>query len=78
VIVFKRVFQYFLDRMLEPKTWRALILIATAYNIHINPEQATAIVELGLLFAGGVGVAFPNKIKRKKRVYGRRKSGAEG
>ena len=55
---------YFLGRLKEPSTWRAIIWLATSFGIYFNPDQASAIVALGSILAGGVGVAVPDKLFR--------------
>ncbi len=44
---------YILNRLSEPSTWRGLFLVATAAGVNVSPEQANAIMTLGL---GGVGL----------------------
>lgn len=44
---------YIFDRLSEPSTWRGLFLVATAAGANVSPEQANAIMTIGL---GGVGL----------------------
>lgn len=55
---------FFLNRLKEPSTWRGLTLVATAFGIHVNPEQAYAIASLGMALAGGLGVISPDKLRK--------------
>jgi hypothetical protein len=55
---------YFLNRLKEPSTWRGLIMVATAYGMHLSPEQAYAIASLGMALAGGVGAAAPEQLRK--------------
>ena len=55
------MFDYLRARLLEPSTWRGLVLISTALGAMLTPEQQEAIVTAGLLIAGLVGAAFPDK-----------------
>lgn len=55
------MFDYLQARLLEPSTWRGLVLISTALGAMLTPEQQEAIVTAGLLVAGLVGAAFPDK-----------------
>lgn len=53
-------------RLQESSTWRGLILIATAgFGWQVPPERAEAIVLGGLMLAGLVAVAFPDRHKPK-------------
>jgi len=55
------MFDYLRARLLEPSTWRGLVLISTALGAVLTPEQQEAIVTAGLLVAGLIGAAFPDK-----------------
>ena len=55
------MFDYLQARLLEPSTWRGLVLISTALGAMLTPEQQEAIVTAGLLVAGLIGAAFPDK-----------------
>jgi hypothetical protein len=55
---------YFLARLKEPSTWRGLIMVATAYGMHLSPEQAYAIASLGMALAGGIGAAAPEQLRK--------------
>lgn len=57
---------YFLNRLREPSTWRALIWVATSFGLMLKPEQASAIVALGSILAGGIGVAAPDRLFNDK------------
>ena len=48
-------------RLKEPSTWRGLIALATALGLKLSPEQATAIITLGVALMGAVGVFTPDK-----------------
>lgn len=52
---------YLIARLQESSTWRGLILIATALGAKGRPEVWEAIVTGGLLLAGMVAVAFPDR-----------------
>ena len=53
--------RYLMARMQEPSTWRGIVLIATAFGTAISPPQQEAIVTVGLMIAGLIGAAFPDK-----------------
>ena len=53
---------YFLGRLKEPSTWRAFIWVATSFGLYLKPDQASAIVALGSILAGGIGVAVPDQL----------------
>jgi hypothetical protein len=44
---------YFLNRLKERSTWLGLIAVATAFGLHLSPDQQLAIAQLGLALAGG-------------------------
>lgn len=56
--------QFFLNRLGETSTWRGLTLLATAFGMHLSPDQAYAIASLGMAMAGGVGVIAPDKLSK--------------
>lgn len=49
--------QYLIARLSEASTWRGIVLILTALGVSLSPEQAEAIVTVGLAVAGAAGVA---------------------
>lgn len=53
--------EYLVARLQEPTTWRGLVLIATAVGAHLSESQSSGIVEAGLLVAGFIGAAMPDK-----------------
>lgn len=56
---------YLIARLQEPSTWRGLMLIATACGAALSPDQQEAIVTSGLLVAGLIGAAFPDRKKEQ-------------
>lgn len=52
---------YLMERLKEPSTWRGLAVLATSAGVALSPEQVAAIVSVGLLVAGLIGVLFPDK-----------------
>lgn len=57
----QRVRAYLVARFTEASTWRGLILVATGLGLKLAPEMQEAIVALGLVAAGAVGAAAPDK-----------------
>lgn len=55
---------YLLARLQEPSTWRGLVLIATAAGAVLSPDQQEAVIAGGLLVAGLLGAALPDREKR--------------
>lgn len=55
---------YLLARLQEPSTWRGLVLIATAAGAALSPDQQEAVIAGGLLVAGLLGAALPDREKR--------------
>lgn len=58
---------YILARLQEPSTWRGLVLIASALGAALSPDQKEAIVTGGLLLAGIIGAAVPDKSSKENR-----------
>jgi hypothetical protein len=58
---------YLISRALEPSTWRGLVLIASALGAALSPDQKEAIVTGGLLLAGIIGAAVPDKSSPENR-----------
>lgn len=56
-----KVKDYVLARLNEAATWRGLVVIATALGAKIAPLHFEAIVSGGLLVAGFIGAALPDK-----------------
>jgi hypothetical protein len=54
---------YLLSRLKEPSTWRGLVILATSCGLTLSPEQSDAILAVGLLCAGLIGVFTPDKGK---------------
>ena len=47
---------WMLRRLREPSTWRGLVWLATVAGLSLRPEQAEAIVTVGMALAGLLGV----------------------
>ena len=52
---------YLLSRLKEPSTWRGLTLLATTIGLQVSPEQTEAVISVGLLCAGLIGVITSDK-----------------
>lgn len=52
---------FILNRGKEASTWRGIIALLTAAGVAFSPEQADAIVALGLAVIGAVGVFTADK-----------------
>ncbi len=52
---------YLIARLQESSTWRGLVLIATALGAQAQPQVWEAVVTGGLILAGLVAVAFPDR-----------------
>ena len=57
-----RILCYLAARMREFSTWRDGIIILTALGYHFTPEQSQAVLTIGLLAAGVLGAAFPDRL----------------
>lgn len=51
---------YILARLKEASTWRGLILIATAFGVHLAPAMQEAVVTAGIGLAGVAGAVLPD------------------
>lgn len=56
--------EFFLNRLKEPSTWRGLTLVATAFGMSLNQDQAYAIASLGMALAGGIGAVSPDRLRK--------------
>jgi hypothetical protein len=52
---------YLLDRLKEPSTWSGLVLLATTFGLQVSPDQSEAVISVGLLCAGIIGVFTQDK-----------------
>ena len=57
----KRLYEYALDRLQEPSTWRGLALMAGVFGATLNPDQKEALVFSGMALSGLIGAVFPDK-----------------
>lgn len=48
--------KWLLARFKEPSTWRGLVWLATVFGLSLRPDQAEAIVSVGMAVAGLLGV----------------------
>ena len=55
------MFGFLLARLAEPSTWRGLFAFATASGLAVSPDQANAIMTIGLAGIGAVGVFTKDK-----------------
>lgn len=58
---------YILARLKEPSSWRGVVLLLTSLGITLSPEQAEAIIAIGMAVAGAVGVFAPDGRKQSIR-----------
>ncbi len=58
-----KLLRYIRDRLKEPSTYPAIILILTALGHHLTDEQKNAAIEIGLIVAGLVGAILPDTMK---------------
>ncbi len=49
---------YIIARAKEASTWRGVVLLLTGLGVGLKPEFADAIVSVGVIVAGFLGVAF--------------------
>ncbi len=59
----ERAWAYLVARLQEPTTWRGLVLMLTAFGTQLAPEKQEAIIAVGLLIAGVIGAAVPDRGK---------------
>ena len=55
--------KFFLDRFKEPSTWRGLVMLATGFGVALTPEQADAVVGVGIAVVGLIGVLTADQPK---------------
>ena len=44
--------------LMEPSTWRGIVLLCTAFGITLSPETTDAIIQAGLSVAGLISIVF--------------------
>ena len=54
---------WLLNRLREPSTWRGLVWLATVAGLSLRPDQAEAIVTVGIALAGLLGVFLSDEPK---------------
>jgi len=55
---------FLLERLREPSTYRALIMLATSFSlVHFSDSQEAAIVAVGMALSGGGGL-LPDTLRR--------------
>jgi hypothetical protein len=52
---------FILARGKEASTWRGIVALLTAAGVALSPEQADAVVALGLAVIGAIGVFTADK-----------------
>lgn len=57
--------EYLIARAQEASTWRGVILLLAGCGVRVRPDLAEIIVSVGLIAAGAVGAAFPDRKKPK-------------
>ena len=55
------LWQYIVNRLKEPSTWRGLTILLTLAGVNVSPEQTTAIIAFGAAIVAFIGVFFPDK-----------------
>ena len=60
----EKALAYIVARLQEPTTWRGLVLVVTAFGMQLAPEKQEAIIAAGLLIAGVIGAAVPDRDKQ--------------
>lgn len=56
----RKLIAYLRERMGEASTWRGLILLAAVCGARLTPEQADALVLVGVGAAGLLGAVLPD------------------
>lgn len=57
------ILNWLLRRLREPSTWRGIIWLATVAGLSLRPDQAEAIVAVGMALAGLLGVFLSDEPK---------------
>lgn len=56
-----RIVGFLVARGRERSSWLGVVALATAGGVQMNPEQAEALVALGVALAGAVAVLWPDR-----------------
>jgi len=54
-------YEYIVERLKEPSTWRGIVAFLTGIGVAISPEQKEAIITGGLALMGLLGVFTKDK-----------------
>lgn len=63
-----KLLHYVRDRLKEPSTYPAMILVLSAVGHTLAPEQKEAIMVIGIFVAGMIGAILPDRISKNTRV----------
>lgn len=55
--------KFFLARLKEPSTWRGIVMLATGFGVALTPDQANAVVAVGVAIVGLIGVLTADQPK---------------
>ena len=56
--------KYILNRLKEPSSMRAIVIIITLFGVSMSPEQQEAIVGVGVSVVAALGLFLPDKIEK--------------
>lgn len=63
-----KLLYYIRDRLKEPSTYPALVLVLSAIGHTLAPDQKDAIMIVGIFLAGMIGAVLPDRIGKNTRA----------
>lgn len=63
-----KLLHYVRDRLKEPSTYPAMILVLSAIGHTLAPEQKEAVMVIGIFIAGMIGAILPDRINKQTRA----------
>lgn len=52
-----KTLNYLVEKFSQESTWRGLIAVMTSFGVMLGPDQANAIIAVGLFLIGTINVA---------------------
>jgi len=62
--------KFFLARLKEPSTWRGIVMLLTGFGVAFTPDQANAVVAVGVAIVGLIGVFTADQPKLPPKPEG--------
>lgn len=55
------IFQYIIDRLKEPSSWRGIVGLLTSVGVVTNPDLGNSIIATGIALMGLIGILTKDK-----------------